>query len=936
MERLHDALPYLYATCEKLGRVRIERQGETEVFLPGPTFKRLMDDYILQETSVRISHPKKSRRLVAMHIGQRYGRSGLLVALENADGRQQVRLPSPDFSKLFVTFPIAGTQFLPFNVLLDGRFTPEQERDGIHMNDADKELIVSALSTLPSLVRHGVEAGWADAHQLADLSVPDRTFSDESASGEAEWWERIVRDTATATAQEPLIDTVSGMLPAINGCDSNQASFLVASIYAQGSKDFEYGDIHELADELDGLHVPSESSATDWGIIARNWSESGVRVKRLGIKELIDDFRVRASSIFDAPISGDWSSWLSRLILVIDKLSQKHQVDELVTGIIPDQHGTLRGLRDLRVDANVSDEMKDIAADLRIDLKAELVHERLWQRLSEPGFESARRFVEQLSGDRYLEVYAIDRVLEALGEFLPDDTKFVEIEPSSLNHLRASSRAISHLAVQDDIQSLRRCPLLTAADSVAYLTGSQQILAPVSYWPSTQQAYADLYTEKRILSDRYCEEPELQSALGHLIGAGLVIAAPLYNGVRAEIDDTNLLNAMSVDGQNTTKTAIRNETFGQIAFLATDLVQRCGHDPNIAKRLLKFVLHVAAKDDPSWRDVKEVTGTRAGESVRLSLRGAIWPYELKVRAWVPVPYPEDSSEDGFQAYPANENYLRELDEESLRQNDSDARDLLHQVFGFERLDLMLASLDESTRSDLEELLEDDRLVGSAVRHRELLKVAEENPEVAELISNNKPDEIQEILEELDERKRKSAFRETNRSFGHAAQAALAEAIEEYGLELELVDRGFDYEVFPGSLDEVPFSFGVGSYYLEVKATTTGDVRLTPLQAKTAAQNMDRFVLCVIDLRGQELKDEWHKSDVKPYSKIVTGVGDQIVEVYDAVDSLTADYEPVRLRNEDQLRYGLSADLWENGISIDQWIQSLTPTPQPDTAPSHPS
>ena len=133
-------------------------------------------------------------------------------------------------------------------------------------------------------------------------------------------------------------------------------------------------------------------------------------MNRLGIKELIDDFRLQAGSVTDAPISGDWASWLSRLILLIDKLGQKHQVDELVSGIIPDQHGEFRGIRELRIDGNVSDEIKDIAADLRIDLRSELVHEQLWQQLGERGFESAQRFIEQLSGDRYLEVYAIDRV----------------------------------------------------------------------------------------------------------------------------------------------------------------------------------------------------------------------------------------------------------------------------------------------------------------------------------------------------------------------------------------------------------------------------------------------------------------------------------------------------------------------------------------------
>ena len=155
---------------------------------------------------------------------------------------------------------------------------------------------------------------------------------------------------------------------------------------------------------------------------------------------------------------------------------------------------------------------------------------------------------------------------------------------------------------------------------------------------------------------------------------------------------------------------------------------------------------------------------------------------------------------------------------------------------------------------------------------------------------------------------------------------LAEVIQLHGLDLQLIDRGYDYEVLPGdadsSLDNVLFSFEVGSYFLEVKTTTTGDVRLTPLQAQTASNDSDRFVLCVIDLRGLEIPESWELAKVKQSAKIVTDIGNDIFKVYDGVDKLASLGNPVRLHNEQQLRYGVSKELWENGISIDKWTESL--------------
>ena len=155
---------------------------------------------------------------------------------------------------------------------------------------------------------------------------------------------------------------------------------------------------------------------------------------------------------------------------------------------------------------------------------------------------------------------------------------------------------------------------------------------------------------------------------------------------------------------------------------------------------------------------------------------------------------------------------------------------------------------------------------------------------------------------------------------------MAKVIQLHGLDLQLVDRGYDYKVLPdqadSSLDDAPFSFEIGSYFLEVKTTTTGDVRLTPLQAQTASDDSDRFVLCVIDLRGQDIPESWELAKVKQSAKIVTNIGNDIFKVYEGVDKLASVGNPVRLHNEQQLRYGVAQELWENGISIDKWVKSL--------------
>ena len=164
LDRLKEALPYLYATCSKLGRVRIERFGKTVRFEPADTVQVRQGDFVISKTEISITTADGVISNVAARISRKNGHSALLTVLENCEAdAHQVRLPSEEFARIFVTFPISGTNFLPFNVILDSGFAPLQERDGIAMHDTDKTLIAEALSALPMLVQYAVESGWRDA-----------------------------------------------------------------------------------------------------------------------------------------------------------------------------------------------------------------------------------------------------------------------------------------------------------------------------------------------------------------------------------------------------------------------------------------------------------------------------------------------------------------------------------------------------------------------------------------------------------------------------------------------------------------------------------------------------------------------------------------------------------------------------------------------------
>ena len=288
-----------------------------------------------------------------------------------------------------------------------------------------------------------------------------------------------------------------------------------------------------------------------------------------------------------------------------------------------------------------------------------------------------------------------------------------------------------------------------------------------------------------------------------------------------------------------------------------------------------------------------------------------------MRSWIPV---VDEEGKIVGQVPANEANLKPLLGRDWVQDNLPGINLLHQAFGFRQLTLMLENLGPGVESDVVRLLQDPDMVRFAASNLDLVKATASNPEIARILTEAEAEDIREIQDELDKKKRQVEIRNRNRNFGHAVQEAVKKALEALDLRLELVDYGYDYKVFP---DGASFTFEAGSYFLEVKATTTRDVRLTPTQAKQAWQEPERFVLCVVNLYGQQIKESWEPADITPYAKIVTKIGGEFEEIHRNVTSYSDTAKPIHLRNEEMLRYGVTVDLWSHGVSIDEWVRSLS-------------
>lgn len=939
LDRLERTLPYLYSTCSKLGHVRIRRPANEVSFEPDVSTEYTKNGFLIRKIPVTVSSSDAERKVIALRIGRVDGRSALLAVLEECeDGGREVVLPEESFARVFVTFPIAGTDFLPFNVVVDGDLAPLQERDGIAMHEGDKTLIDEALSAFPILVQYAVESRWHGAHTLARIGVPDRTLGGEDGDSELAWWRDSLLNAAKETAAKPVIQTDEGLLPALSDETDRAVSFLVPAIDVDAAPHVDYNTMHEVASAITTMTLPSKQVARDWQEIACLWADTGVPVVRLGLEELTDYIKEKADSIAELPVREDPIEWLGKLFLLAADMGDQN-VRNMVNGLLPDQHGKFRNTGNVRlyIDDGISEEVKDIATLAGLDLRGTLLNGEMARILDVSGFETAndlmRELMDRKEGGDFTESKAIDDILNRLEELLPDDSPFDESSRHSALH--AAARLASYLAENDDIPRIRRCPLLNADGCMTRITGSgQQILAPSLHWPESAQPYADLYTKGRLLSDHYCDDEELGETLAKLIEADLVISAPLFEGRRAQIEDVNLLREMSHGDQDISGLTVRDQNFGQIAFLATDLVQRCGQDRDRAKLLLDFVLNVAASEDRTWRESEDVAGSRQGDPVDVHLYGATWPFELKVRSWIPVERPD---EDGIVPMPASESSLREILDPSWLRENRNAVELLHQVFGFKQLTLLLDSLDDEIEGDLVRLLQFPELVKVAAKNPEAVKFASELESadvsldsVRGFVQDMKEDEG--LAEHLANRREQRRRVQENQNLGSNVEDLVRENLERAGFSVRRTGVGSDFEIAAelGDVTKLKLVREGQSWLVEVKSTRDRTVRMTDTQARTAASEGERFLLCVVPVESGGCNPT--ADDVGTNMRFIADIGVRVESLCDNLEELedmrcditSKESLGVQLEvNPGPVRVRVASSVWEDdGFPLDELAERL--------------
>jgi hypothetical protein len=903
---LRQTLPYLFATCPKLGDVVVEDPDRHETWKAGPTVLKQQANPRVSVRQVSNGTPIEDVEVFSCKASEQ-SHATLIAIVRGGDADPRVQIPDEGFPRLFARFPVRDTGTLPMPLILDAPFDQPQERNQVSMIDSDKAMIKDGLTLLPEVVLYATQSNWQHAHRLAHIN---QIVTTAGTSHDANWWNEHFSHIARTLSELPIVKTAErGLAPAVVGENSEvgfHADFVLPRFSLKDSDGPTLDRLWSLVIGADKVNSPEKDIASEWNGIAEAWQRLGVKISFLGLSELAHRVRGDSETLDKLNIRGDPLLWIARLIDLVGEWAKTHSAvhSKLLERLLPDQTATLRLADAVSLDRGIDATLKDLVEKIGPRVKSRLLNNGLAEVAKANGLQA---FDDGLGLIVTKSLTVADLVADAiahLDKHVPDGAKITADAVSLLVSARAMLAYLWRTGGAASVDFARRLPLWTRSGVVVRCPKGAVMMGPVAEWPADSRAFADAYAPQRVLDDLYAAAEDHDSLGPALSAWHLSIPAPLIEESPSDLRDQRLASVL-VDGQGSSGLTVSNVRFSQIAQLS-ELIPRAAADQNHAKLLLGLVLCYIVRSDPAWRENQDVVGRRGGNNVQCRVRRSIWLGDLLYRAWLPA-----KGEDGKTiSVTASAAAIKPLLEPSWLTSNDSAIELLTAHFGFNPLELQItaAAADPTARAKLEE--------GLAA----LVQLAGANPEV-----------YAKLTEDLVARKKREEDVNRNRTLGLAVQDVVRQCMENRGFKLELIDCGYDYDVTLPDGDPLldgAYRLEIGPWMMEVKATTSGDVRMTPTQAERASIEPDRYLLCVVDLRNtsnEERRGPWTTDFVEPRARIFPHVGASVAPTWALVEEAVGVLHQRRRRDAEALAAGAvngahffcGNDLhdWEGGAAV---------------------
>lgn len=884
IEDLTKIAPYVLAFNDKLGVIRIKNKASELTFeLAG---ERNESPYI------RNKRVKEERENLSIFHELRIVKSDdVEIAINGKTQDDKYKVETLEgIPRIFVAFPLFGTQDLPFPVVVNSRkFEPTEKRDGIFLgkenNDditRNKELLKNSIDLFVNLISDLDR--WQNGHTLLNLErPPDKDWLDK------DWYLTLLKQVIEKIGDVSVVKTEDGsfkpyrevLFPTIDAVEKEKVELLWKMCYS----------VSDYKDK-----IPARELAFEWSKIIDGWKSFGVDLsgRQITIEKIAMEVeRSGGLQFFKIKLGNDVDE--------IDTLNDFYAL--LLDGekrglfdtknILPDQNGNFKNKPNLFKDEGIDETLKDISNKLGIDVRNQLLHSRIT--------ENVKMLLQSKKQEEVL-----NQVINKIKHSRLDD-----------EYLQANIELFNWLLEHDEFQYLEGYPIRVANEKrFTQLSRKDKVLAPKEAWNETVRMYADLFPEDFIISSDYFKKIAEKDKWDKLRNSGFVLTDPIYKETeKINGDDLALLSTETLEEDKEHGT-VDDLEINKIAFFEVKdkgIIDTVRKSKDKARKFLRFLFDYIIQNDTGWDNPIEVS-CKCGSKHKIYT--SLWLGKLKERLWIPVR--KDKSE---QPNAKNLAMMLKDDETLLKKISQDKPSRLLDRLNISSSELMMnvAAKDDKSRREL------DNAIGS------LLSTYMTNPSKLSRIAQLAESEPELFIEKMEAHLSTREQIRRNQSIGSLVEKLLKSVLEKEGFKVEVTGAGSDFLIEHDFVkDNVETIFEVKKdekicSYIEVKATFQDFVRMSLTQGREAKDKIDKYVLCVIPLNGlEEIKEE----DVKNRAKLVMDIGQKIQDKVTKVENFKkieqeaiSEAGDIEIEvSEGPIRFKINKTVWAGGKTFEQVLE----------------
>ena len=891
IEKLKEFAAFILAFNDRIELVKIITNGNNITFRINSISKLdrnfLYEIYETNEVKETTIHQllKSSTDDVELIFRVRYKQDGTFEILDHE------KTP-----KLFVGLPMIGTTNFPSPCIINStKLEPNEERDNIYLGkdrtaniQNNKDIIYKAFKKLPEIFDFLIAHKSTGFENILRLPVQS-----ESSKYDQDWLSGVEKGLIDSVARLQVVKNESGVL-----IKPNESVFPIED-------DLDKEDIEKFWKILHGItsykdKLPSEATYQTWISVVRSWEAFGLQVPqnvKMNVEKLSEHFTVCGSiKEFGLGLSepGRASEFLEDFYALL-----KGKFQELLEkNILINQNDNFISRKTAFSDSNIDECLKDISKGLGQDLRDHLLRNDVPDHI--------RVLVTPKTTD---EVLLSLKMQVSLFDSGKDE------------YIGANIEFFAWLLDSRQLELLEGFPLASQKKTAIKLTKVDpdiRPLAPKEFWGENGAQFSDVFQDELVVSSIYSERIPEKEKWDPLINSHYLRDKPIYT-LKKNLKGDDLekycvpIDDMDEHQEHEFIDPVKLSNIAHYNIENNGIHDTVRRSKEKARRFINFIFQYVLENDSSWH-IPIIVNCKCGKTHQIL--PSTWLCKLKQLSWIPTS--RNHSEP-----PSSQNLAK------LIEDDPQLLEMCKKPFPAE----FLRSLGISYVEMLMSITSKDSKVRAEIEHSigVLFDTFRSNPANLSLMAQFAGKDPELFLKEITKSFSNQELVRRNKETGTLVESLLKSILEKEGLKLTRTGIGSDYSVENDFFDEDSEVIlkvekeGKVLQYLEIKSTHENLAKITPTQAKKAADEGEKFVLAIVKL-DTEITEETVKESVK----FIYGIGSLVKKSLDAISSVIKSEEEITKESNEikiewesgQIRFIVGETLRSKGKTFEDYISSL--------------